>query len=768
MYCHLRSGLPKPIRIATFAALAAISAVLSTHGSAAAERLTPERLWDFGRIGDAVVSPDGSHLAYTVTRYDLADNSGKTSVHLVPLNKFTAKSDASAAAFDLPLAKVPSSVVIKDVAGLNSIGWLVRDETHYLVYVAPQSDGDDADADIKTAKEKNPKANAEADGGDDDANDDSPQAFAVAIGGKGKPIQITQIDGGISNLKVSPAGDSIAFTRDIKLDDTVNDLYKDLPKADARIIDSLLYRHWNAWHDFKYSHVHVAPLTEDLRAGNAIDLMASMRSDCPVPPFGGREQFAYSPNGTQLALTLKLVNNPAESTDTGIYVADLESIIAGGNDRPTLRHITPGMPGYDMEPRFHPDGQSIAFGSMQRGGFESDRNRIFQYQGDGKNLTELTPGLDRTTHAATWSPDGSTIYYSSETGGTDQIYSLDVATRQSQVVTSGQYNYSVVDVVRLGESSDDSLIVKVQSMLRPTEIGIVMPGTTTPVMVTDINGDIYKDLELPKVSKRYFTATDGQTIHNWVVHPPDYDASSDKQWPLLTYCQGGPQGQIGQWFSYRWNFHLMAAKGYVVHAPNRRGLPGFGRKWNDDISGDWGGQAMKDILASVDGMLADPTIDPKRVGAVGASFGGYTVYWLMGNAGSRYATMIAHCGVYNLESMYGSTEELFFVNWDLGGPYWSDDAVAAKYQAFSPHRYAGKWKTPLLVIHGQKDFRVPVTQGMEAFTAAQVQGVPSRFLYFPDEGHWVQSPQNGVLWGRVFFDWLDRYLKSDDAANAAQ
>jgi dipeptidyl aminopeptidase/acylaminoacyl peptidase len=251
-----------------------------------------------------------------------------------------------------------------------------------------------------------------------------------------------------------------------------------------------------------------------------------------------------------------------------------------------------------------------------------------------------------------------------------------------------------------------------------------------------------------------------------VIHPPDFDPSSDKKWPLLTYCQGGPQGQIGQWFSYRWNFHLMAANGYIIVAPNRRGLPGFGRQWNDQISGDWGGQAMRDILSATDSMTAEQYVDNDRVGAIGASFGGYTVYWLMGNHRDRFCAMIAHCGVFNLESMYGSTEELFFVNWDLGGPYWKSDEIMAKYQQFSPHRFIRKWTTPLLVIHGQKDFRVPVTQGMEAFTAAQVQNVPSRFLYFPEEGHWIMRPQNGVLWHRVFFDWLERHCKNPTGGNA--
>lgn len=300
------------------------------------------------------------------------------------------------------------------------------------------------------------------------------------------------------------------------------------------------------------------------------------------------------------------------------------------------------------------------------------------------------------------------------------------------------------------------------SMLRPTELFILSLEDGSVSALTDVNGEIYAELELPEIEERWVRSTDGEKVHNWVIYPPDFDA--ERKWPLLVYCQGGPQQQIGQWFSYRWNFHLMAARGYVIVAVNRRGLPGFGRKWNDEISGDWGGQAMRDILASTDSMMTEPFIDTRRVGAIGASFGGYTTYWLMGNHGGRFAAMVAHAGVFNLESMYGSTEELFFVNWDLGGPYWKDAATRAKYEAFSPHRFVGSWSTPLLVIHGEKDFRVPVTQGIEAFTAARVQGVPARFLYFPDEGHWVLSPQNGVLWHRVFFDWLDRWCggeKSD-------
>jgi dipeptidyl aminopeptidase/acylaminoacyl peptidase len=337
-------------------------------------------------------------------------------------------------------------------------------------------------------------------------------------------------------------------------------------------------------------------------------------------------------------------------------------------------------------------------------------------------LGELTEGLDQTTHHAFWSEDSKRLIFDSEVRGTTQVFEIDMTSYQVKQVTSGMFDFSAVGFTSSG------LLVKQQSMVRPTELAIFGIGGKSMATITDVNGNIFGDLELPLVDERWVKASDGEMIHNWVIMPPNYDKSESKQWPMLTYCQGGPQGQIGQWFSYRWNFHLMAAQGYVV-------------------------------LASTDAMMADPAIDRSRVAAVGASFGGYTVYWLMGHAEDRFCSMIAHCGVYNLESMYGSTEELFFVNFDLGGPYWKSTEVAAGYEQFSPHKLAGNWKTPLLVIHGEKDFRVPVTQGMEAFTAAQTQGVPSRFLYFPAEGHWVNSPQNSVLWNRVFFDWLDRYCK---------
>lgn len=702
--------------------------VCAAHmGIAQAERLTPEKLWELGRIGDSAVSPDGSQVAYLVSHYDLEENGGTASLILLDLPAGLDQADAAqrlvterkSLAFETPVLDLKSTTLLEGVKGMHGLSWLNHASGPKLIYIAP-TEGEEG----------------------------VPQAWMISPKG-GEPQQLTQVEEGIGNLKASPAGNAIGFTVDIKMDQEVTEVYEDLPKADARIIDSLLYRHWNAWHDYAYSHVHVVRIDDAGQPTDPLDLMDALKADCPVPPFGGSEQFEFSPDGSELALTLKLVNNPAESTDTSVYVVGLD----GGE----LRNIAPGMPGYDMEPRYSPDGRFIAFHSMERASFESDRNRIMLYDRSGGGIREVTSGLDQTAHHATWSDNAKRIFFYSEYRGTDQLFEIDVESSALKQVSSGRFNFSLVATI----PNTNFVLARQQSMLRPTELALVNTTSAKTFTITDVNHAIYTDLELPRVEERFFTATDGKQIQNWVILPPDYDSESDKQWPMLTYCQGGPQGQIGQWFSYRWNFHMMAARGYVVLAVNRRGLPGFGREWNDQISGDWGGQAMQDILAATDGMMANPTIDRDRVAAIGASFGGYTVYWLMGNSDNRFCSMIAHCGVYNLESMYGSTEELFFVNWDLGGPFWKSQEIAEKYKKFSPHTFAGNWKTPLLVIHGEKDFRVPVTQGMEAFTAAQVQGVPSRFLYFPNEGHWVLSPQNGVVWGRVFFDWLDRYCKPD-------
>ncbi len=686
--------------LAACAQEASQESVQETTAAEHVNRMTAELLWKLGRVENAAMSDDGKLIAYTVKRYQLKENSGTSTLYV---------------------KEVSSGLVRSLIADWKSIGDVQFAPSPFgtRIYVCGMS------------------------GNDDDAKS---QAWAIHPLDGGL-YQVTEIDDGIANLHVDPSGKRLAFTVDIKLDDEVTELYEDLPKADARIIDSLMFRHWNQWHDYKYSHLHVATLDEQGRAGPATDLMKDRRVDCPVPPFGGREQIAWSPDGMQIAFTIKDVDRWAESTNSDVFILDI-------NEPTKAKNISESMEGYDNDPVYSPDGRFLAFHSMARPGFESDRNRIMVYDRASGEVTEATIGLDQTAHQATWSADGEQIYFTSEHEGTVQIFRIGrTGASSADQVSRGRFDWSLRGIHPDGSRA----FVSFMDMLRPTELAMMDLSSGQTQTLTNVNDEIYEHLELPEIEQRWVEASDGKQIHCWVIVPPDFDRS--KKWPMLTYCQGGPQGQIGQWFSYRWNFHLMAAKGYVVLAPNRRGLPGFGRRWNDQISGDWGGQAMQDILSATDSMLTEDYIDQKHVAAIGASFGGYTIYWLMGQHQNRFACMVAHCGVFNLESMYGSTEELFFVNWDLGGPYWKSAKLQQDYDRFSPHRFVKNWKTPLLVIHGEKDFRVPITQGIEAFTAAQVMDVPSRFLYFPDEGHWVQSPQNGILWHRIFFDWLQRYCQ---------
>ena len=686
------------------------------------KRMTPELLWQLGRLGDVAASSDGNLIAYTVRNYDLAENSGRSDLHLLNL---TSEKDI---------------VLIDSWKSISSIQWFDSPQGERLFLVGRNGEVvDNADA---------PEGDA-VESAEPTTNVSKSQVWSLDPI-SGNMLQVTSVESGVSNLKVSPVGTHIAFTVDVKMDKEVNELYPDLPKADARIIDQLMYRHWDSWHDYKYTHLHVAELGGDGRAGEARDLMAGIFSDCPVPPFAGSEQFAWSPDGKEIAYTTKIAANWAQSTNSDIYLHEIAS-------QQPAKNITQGMEGYDNDPVYSPDGKFIAFHSMERAGFESDRNRIMVLDRASGKITEATKGLDQTSHGATWSNDSSEIFFVSEYRGSNQIFCTKLKELKTRQVSEGRFNWSLVQLLGDGKSA----ICTKSSMIRAKEISVLSLSDKADKVVSHINDEIYADLELPTVEERWVDATDGKKIHCWVIYPPNFDPEMEKQWPMMTYCQGGPQGQVGQFFSYRWNFHLMAANGYVVLAPNRRGLPGFGREWNDQISQDWGGQAMQDLLSATDNMVREPYVDSKRVAAVGASFGGYSVYWLMGNHANRFCTMIAHCGVYNLESMYGTTEELFFVDWELGGPYWQNDDAKKLYDRFSPHRFVGNWKTPLMVIHGEKDFRVPVNQGMEAFSAAQIQGVPSRFLYFPGEGHWVSSPQNSVLWQRLFFDWLDRYCQPD-------
>lgn len=678
-----------------------------TQSEVAGNLMTPELLWKLGRVGEAAVSPDGKQVAYGVRRYELSENKGFSELHLLTF------ADAAG-----PVTE--DSVVLAQWPSIEALQWVGEADNFKLYFLGVHPD--------------------------DKAGESQVYTWQV---GQETPLKVSSFPGGIANLKVAPDAKHIAYTIDVKMDATVNEVYADLPLADARVIDGLMFRHWNAWHDFAYSHLHVAAIGDDGQVQDGVDLMAGLRADCPVPPFAGSEHFNWSPDGQEIAFTTKMAQRMAESTDSDVYIVEVQ--------QPANRVcISEGQDGYDNDPVYSPDGKYLAYHSMERPGFEADRNRIMLWDRQRKSSYELTAGLDQAATGSVWLPDSSGMMFNSDFRGSVHLFEIKLEDRQLNQMTLSGGDFHIADFFPDGRH----LLVTQNDMIRSAELAVLDLESKQTTFVSHVNDETFAGLQLPTVTDRWVEATDGQKIHCWVVYPPGFDPASDKKYPLLTYCQGGPQGQISQFFSYRWNFHLMAAQGYIVLAPNRRGLPGFGRQWNDQISGDWGGQAMQDLLSATDSMLGEAYVDKKRAAAVGASFGGYSVYWLMGNAGDRFAAMIAHCGVFNLESMYASTEELFFVNWDLGGPYWKSEELRDKYELFSPNRFIKNWKTPLLVIHGEKDFRVPINQGLEAFTVAQIEDVPSKFLYFPNEGHWVMKPQNGVLWHRVFFEWLDQHCQS--------
>jgi dipeptidyl aminopeptidase/acylaminoacyl peptidase len=650
-----------------------------------ADRLSPESLWKLGRVSLDDVSPDGETLLYGVTYYDLPANKGNRDLYIIPVEGGTARKITAFPGSEANGRFRPDG---------QKIGFLYQGQLWEM-----NPDGSD--------KRK--------------VSEQHMNGFAYG-----------------------PGAFNILFIDEVAYGKSTQDLYPDLPKANARIIDGLMYRHWDQWEDGLRSNIFYQAYTDGRLVGKAVNIMEGEAFDAPLQPFGGMEQIAWRPDGKAIAYTCKKVSGKeyAESTNSDIYLYELKS-------RKTT-NLSASNPGYDRDPVFSPDGKYLIWNSMERAGFEADRNRIIQHEMSSGKQVELTEGLDRDAEHPVFSENGKTLFFVSGEKATSQLFSLQLKNLEVNQLTTGDHNY--YDFFVAGKD----LVARRASMSMPHEVYRVNARSGAAEQLTFTNQQIMGRMKLGKVEKRMVKTTDGKNMLVWMIFPPDFDPN--KKYPSLLYCQGGPQSAVSQFFSYRWNFQLMAANGYIIVAPNRRGLPSFGREWNDQISGDWGGQAMKDYLSAIDAAKQEPYVDENRLGAVGASYGGYSVYWLAGNHDKRFKCFISHCGLFNLESWYATTEEMFFANWDLKGAYWKKNPPIS-YQKHSPHRYVGNWDAPMLVIHGAKDFRVPVSEGMQAFHAAQLQGVPSRFLYFPDEGHWVLSPQNGVLWHRQFFDWLDQWLK---------
>jgi len=654
--------------------------------------MTPEVLWSFGRITEMSVSPDGKSIVYGVRYFNIEMNKGQTDYFIVDADgankkRLTGSSDAK-----------------------YGVKW--RPDGKRIGYVSNRSG-------IMQVWEMKP------DGSD--------------------LRQMSYISDGVGDFRYSPDGKKVLYLKEVKIDKTVKDLNPDLPKANARLFDDLMYRHWDEWEDGNYSHIFVSDyISENIKDG--IDINAGEGWDIPMKPFSGIEQINWSSDSKKIVYSAKKMRGKeyTVSTNSEIYVYDLIT--------KTTENISEGMMGFELAPVYSPDGQYIAWTSMERDGYESDKTRIFIYNTSTKEKLYATKDFDQNADGLEWTKDGKSIYFVSGIRATQEIFRYDLADGKITRVTDGIHNY--LSVTEAGSM----LIATRQSMSKPTEIYSVNPENGEAKEISFVNKGLLDQLKIAEVEKRMVKTTDDKDMLAWVIYPPDFDPN--KKYPTLLFCEGGPQSTVDQFWSYRWNFQMMAANGYIIIAPNRRGLPSFGMDWLEQISGDYGGQNMKDYLSAIDDIAQEPYVDKDRLGAVGASYGGFSVFWLAGNHDKRFKAFIAHDGMFNLESQYLETEEMWFVNWDLGGPFWErNNKVAQKSYEISPHKYVQNWDTPILVIHGEKDYRIAFTQAMQAFNAAVLLGVPAQLLLFPEENHWVLTPQNGILWQRTFFNWLDKWLK---------
>ena len=671
--------------------LLALSLMFSVLGQK--QNMDEKLLWKLKRVGETVISSDKKSVIYTVRTYDIDSNNGQTQIFIQSLSGGEAKKLTNVKGGIGNVMLIPNS---------DMIGYMHKGNLWQM-----KPDGSNA-------------------------------------------TKISDFSESPSNVKFSPDGKKLLFSYTKMIDKSTKDIYPEYEKADVKIIDDLMYRHWDSWKDGSYSHPAITDFSGANSGKEFTDLLGNDPYDVPMKPFGGSEDLIWGAGGKSVIFQCKkeVGKEYAMSTNSDLFEYNLET-------KKTMNLTEPNK-GYDNHPAYNPQGTILAWQAMKRDGYESDKSDIILMDKANDLQVNLTQNWDETVSSFIWSEDGKKIFFIAVQNATQHIYEIVLPKKLAPVqaseirkITSGQFNYN--SMVQAGAF----LIAGRQDMNHATELFKVDIKTGKASQLTYLNDAVYANINMSQVERRMVKTSDGKDMLTWVIYPPNFDKT--KKYPTLLYCQGGPQSAVSQFYSFRWNFQLMAAKGYIIVAPNRRGLPGFGTEWNEAISQDWGGQAIQDYLSAIDALAKEPFVDENRLGAIGASYGGYSVYMLAGVHENRFKSLISHCGLYNLESWYGVTEELFFANFDIGGPYWLTPAPAS-YEKFSPHKFAHKWNTPILVIHGGKDFRVPENQGMEAFSVAQLKGLKSRFLYFPNEGHWVLSPQNGLIWHNEFFKWLNETL----------
>lgn len=655
-------------------------------------KMTPEVLEAFGRVSSPTPSPDGTKIIFTLAYESIEENRSNAEIYSMEADGSGMKR----------LTTTPSSE--------SNLRWI--DNGNKIAYLRK---------DDKTGKS---------------------QLHVMNADGSGVKC-LSSIENGIECFEISPDGKKIIFGSPIKAYNKNEDIFEGLDKTSGRVVDDLMYKHWDEWVD-EIPHPFLADLSES-GIENPVDIMEGEPFECPMRPFGGADAFSWTPDSKKIVYVSRKLKGQdyAFSTNSDLYLYDIES--------KTTKNLTEGNMGYDTNPQFSPDGKSLAWLSMETAKYESDKKRLMLLDMESMTKRDLTANWDYWPENFNWSKNGEEIWFNGYFQGVAPTFTININTCEIDTIATGVCDFA--DVVPV---ADNAAIALRHSMRYPNEICLVSKENVK--QLTEINKDLLDQLKLGEVKKVMVPTTDGKEMTTWVVLPPDFDPN--KKYPAILYCQGGPQSAVSQFWSYRWNMMIMASHGYIVILPNRRGLPGFGTEWNRQISGDYGGQNMKDYLSAVDFMAKESYVDEKRIAAVGASYGGFSVYWLAGHHEGRFAALIAHAGIFNLESQYLETEEMFFADFDLGGPFWDkDNAIAQRTYANSPHRFVNNWTAPILVTVGELDYRILASQGMMAFNAAKMHGLEAEMLVFPNENHWILQPQNVVLWQRVFFRFLDKYLK---------
>ena len=662
-----------------------------------AGKFTPEVMWKMSRIGAQTLNEDGSKLIYTQTQYNMAENRGITLLWLRDM-------------------ATGEERALTDYNSTNTAPqWL---DANTVAFMSNRSG--------------------------------SMQAWAMDIDGKNL-TQLTNIEGGIEGFGI--AGDHAFYVQRVKVAPLKgSDKYEDMDKSKVRVYDDLMVRHWDYWDDGSYLHIFAADY-KDGKIVNGKDIIGADKAyDAPLAPYFDTAEIRLSPDGTQLAYTCKPLTGTeyALSTDSDIFLYDFATEATRNLSKEAAAKGADKFVGYDKYPVFSPDGTKIAFRSQRRPGNEADQQRLWVYDLATDECSYITRGQGYCVTEVVW--DGNeAMYFVLPWRGTHQVAHIDLAGNMKHI-TKGNHDINAFTF------AGGKIVANMNTISKAVELYDVNLESGELTQLTDVNREIYDNIDFGKVEERWITTTDGKKMLTWVIYPPHFDPA--KKYPTLLYCQGGPQSTVSQFWSYRWNFQLMAAEGYIIVAPNRRGCPSFGQEWTDQISGDYSGQNIRDYLAAIDEVSKEPFVDTDKRGCVGASYGGYSTYYLAGVHEGRFKAFIAHCGIFNFESMYGHTEELFFVTNDYGGAYWEmDNAVAQRSYANSPHKKVGNWDSPIMIITGEKDYRIPYSQSLEAFTAARVQGIDARLVSFENEAHQVFQPQNSVVWNREFFDWLNKYLK---------